>query len=112
MVVVGLGGELLGTAGGSVAVGAGNAVARLWETGCRAAANRSPAPLDHLIVQTTVGAVVVIKEGDALVAAAGREGTRPDLVACELRRSAATHLAGDRGRDNGSANDAVREGES
>jgi hypothetical protein len=112
MVVVGPDGELLGGAGGRLAVGAEDAVARLWETGSRAAANRSPAPLDHLIVQTTVGAVVVIKERDALVAALGREGMRPDVVACELRRSAAVHLAGDRGRDNGSTNDAVREGES
>jgi len=111
LVVVALGGELLGTAGGRVANGAECAVARLWETGSRAAANRSPAPLDHLIVQTTAGASVVIKHGDVLVAAVGREGSRPDLVACELRRAAAAHLSGDPTPGNGATNGAVGEGE-
>jgi hypothetical protein len=111
LVVVRVGGESLGAVGGRVAAGAEDAVARLWETGSRAAANRSPAPLDHLIVQTTAGVVVIIKDRGVLVAAVGREGTRPDMVACELRRAAAVHLAGDSGHDNGATNGTVREGE-
>jgi hypothetical protein len=111
LIVVGPGGESLGAAGGRVAAGAEDAVARLWETGSRAAANRSPAPLDHLIVQTTAGAVVVIRERGALVAAVGREGSRPDMVACELRRAAAVHLAGEPGHGKVGTNGAVREGE-
>ena len=88
LVAVDEAGELLGAAGGAVAPDAGAAVSRLWATACRAAANRSPAPLDHLVLRTTIGDAVVVRTHGLLLAAVGRKGTRPDRLAYELRRAA------------------------
>lgn len=94
LVAVDESGTLLAAAGGAVDTAAGPAVIRLWTTALRAAANRSPAPLDHLVLRTTVGDAVVLRTEGCLLAAAGREGTRPDRVAYELRRAVADLEAG------------------
>ncbi len=88
LVLVDEAGEVAGAAGGAIAPDAGHAVSELWSAACRAAGTRSPSPLDHLVLRTTIGDAVVVRVRQGLLAAVGRTGTRPDRVACELRCAA------------------------
>ena len=82
-------GSVVASAGGPVGPNAGAAVLALWEVAERAAALRSPSPLDHVVMRTTIGGTVVVACPGGFVAALARADIRPDRVAYELRRAAA-----------------------
>lgn len=99
---VSLDGALCVAAGGPVSPDAGRAIVDLWRTAERAARDRSPSPLDHLVMKTTIGGLAIVRCGDGLVAAVAREGARPDRLAYELRRAAADLCPGGAGVGVGS----------
>lgn len=74
-------------AGGPVDPDAGRAIVDLWHSAERAARDRSPCPLDHVVMKTTIGGLAIVRCGDVLVAAIARHGVRPDRLAYELRRA-------------------------
>ena len=85
-------------AGGPVAFDTGVSIVRLWEAAARAAATRSPSPLDHVVVRIVIGSIVVVCCPGGLLAALGRTGVRPDRVAYELRKAASGYRIAPDGR--------------